>query len=182
MLKQITPPTELPVPLAEAKARLRIDHNEDDAILETYIRAATERLDGPNGYLGRAITPQVWEITLDRFTGPIRLPLPPCREVTSVAYVAADGSTVTLDPAAYIVAGLGSDEGAVIHPATGWPATATHPEAVTVRFSCGYTTVPEPIRMAILERLSQSYDGDEEDLVPGREEDLTRNLRVWSFG
>ncbi|WP_096785877.1 phage head-tail connector protein [Rhodobacter sp. CZR27] len=181
MLKQITPPTELPVTLAEALARLRVDHNEDDAILETYIRAATERLDGPNGYLGRAIKPQVWEITLDRFTGPIRLPLPPCREVTSVAYVAADGSTVTLEPGAYIVAGLGSDEGAVIHPATGWPATAAHPEAVTVRFSCGYTTVPEPIRMAILDRLCRIYDGDDESIPADREDDMLRNLRIWDF-
>lgn len=188
MLKLITPPAALPVTLTEAKAHLRVTHDEEDQLIHTYMAAATARLDGAEGYLGRCLLPQTWEYTLARFTGPIRLPLPPCQSIDAITYTDTTGTAVVLDPAAYDVAGLGTGEGAIVYPLDGWPATASRPDAVKIRFTAGSDTVPEPIHAAILKRVLHLYDnrdsvviGESAGVMPLGEEDLIRNYRAWVF-
>ncbi len=188
MLKLITPPISFPVSLAEAKDQLRVTHDEEDSLIETYIAAATQRLDGAEGYLGRCLLRQTWEYTAERFSGPMRLPLPPCQSIDSITYTDASGQPVTLDPAAYEVAGLDSSEGAIIYPVAGWPPTARRPDAVKIRFTAGSDFVPEPIRAAILGRVLHLFDnresvviGESANVMPLGEEDLIRNYRAWAF-
>jgi uncharacterized phiE125 gp8 family phage protein len=63
----VTPPVAAPVSLAEAKAHLRVDFDDEDALISGLIDAATQHLDGWSGVLGRALMPQTWEMSLDRF-------------------------------------------------------------------------------------------------------------------
>ena len=188
MLKLITPPAALPVDLTEVKMHLRVTHDEEDSLIVSYMAAATARLDGAEGYLGRCLLPQTWEYTQARFSGPIRLPLPPCQSIDAITYTDTTGTAVVLDPAAYDVAGLGNGEGAIIYPLNGWPATASRPDAVKIRFTAGSDTVPEPIRTAILARVLHLYDnrdsvviGESAHLMPLGEEDLILNYRGWGF-
>lgn len=58
------PPAETPVTLAEAKAHLRVDFDEDDALIGAILNAATEYLDGWDGILSRCLVTQTW--TLNR--------------------------------------------------------------------------------------------------------------------
>jgi uncharacterized phiE125 gp8 family phage protein len=44
----------------EAKAHCRIDHDEEDALIDLYIAAAVAHLDGWKGVLGRCIMTQEW--------------------------------------------------------------------------------------------------------------------------
>ena len=63
-MQLVTPPAEL-IPLPEAKAWLRVDGMEEDALIGGLLAAATAHLDGWTGVLGRALGEQVWEISLD---------------------------------------------------------------------------------------------------------------------
>ena len=73
-------PTEKPVSLAEAKAHLRYDDDDQDVLIAACIAAATDRLDGWAGILGRCLVAQTWAVDLgcwpaDRW---LRLPFPDC--------------------------------------------------------------------------------------------------------
>jgi uncharacterized phiE125 gp8 family phage protein len=166
MLTLISPPAALAVSLAELRAHLRLEGidegGETDALLMGYARTAQDRLDGPDGILGRCLIRQTWRLALDCFPAVIELPLPPLAEVLSVTYLDPAGDPQTLDPADYIVAGVGSDGS--IRPAVGksWPTTRALPEAVTVDFAAGaddWNGVPQPLRDAIAEMVRAAFDG-----------------------
>jgi len=87
----ITPPTPI-VTKEEAKKHLIVEHNDDDDLIETLIQAATAWIDGPAGWLGRALGVQVleWQRCSWPCAGEV-LPFPPEIEVISVKYIDPDG-------------------------------------------------------------------------------------------
>lgn len=85
----VSPPASLPVTLAEAKAHCRVDHDDEDALIEAYIAAAVAHLDGWRGVLGRAIMPQTWAVTVDA-AGDYVLPMPDVTEAS------IDGAALTI--------------------------------------------------------------------------------------
>ncbi|NFV80001.1 head-tail connector protein [Magnetospirillum aberrantis] len=185
----ITAPAVEPISLDEAKAHLRVTGTDDDALIGGFIAAARQNLDGRDGWLGRALMPQTWELRLDAFPAEITVPLPPLREIVSVKYIDLDGAEQTLDPALYqVVAG----EPARIVPAHGqvWPSTRRQPDAVRVQFDAGYddaAAVPAPIKAATLLHVGTLYRDRETVNIGNIVNDLpTFSLllspfRVWSF-
>ncbi|ORE94037.1 hypothetical protein ATO13_08186, partial [Stappia sp. 22II-S9-Z10] len=83
----ITPPTALPVTVAEAKAHMRVVYDHEDDYIADLIRAATARLNGPYGLLGRCILTQTWRVTLLVLGSTITLPLGPHQSVDSIVYL-----------------------------------------------------------------------------------------------
>ena len=188
----ITPPFDRPVTLEEAKDHTRVAHPDEDTMIDACIAAATERLDGAEGRLGRALIIQTWGLTLDGFPAQLRLPLPSCQEIDAITYIAPDGTVKELATPAYTVAGLGTVSGATILFASGRPATASRPDAVTIRFTAGFGSepadVPAPIRTAILNSVAHMYDnrdsvviGEPARVMPLGEDDLITPYRVWAF-
>lgn len=59
----------LVVPMATIKQHLRLDDDDttQDVILDVMARAATATIDGPDGWLGRALGSQVLELQAERF-------------------------------------------------------------------------------------------------------------------
>lgn len=176
---------------ADAKLQPAINGSADDGYLEMLIDAATQSLDGPNGWLGRALAEQVLELRMDQFPpafgfghnygqrwaetwcvfGPenqIRLPLPPLVSVDSIKYDDPAGDEQTLDPATYRVTGIGTDQGMIsLQQGQCWPLTKYQAEAVRIRYTAGYgigTDVPAPIRQAILLGVTQLYGIAERNL------------------
>src|SRR5689334_3002486 len=146
-LKLVTPPDSAPVTLAEVKAQLNIDYDDEDATLTALIEAATASLDGPNGDLcGRALKPQTWDLYLDTFPSAscgksdlIRIPLPPLIEVESVNYIDPDTEDeVELSVSEYEVDAVGTPHGWVSPKAGGWPTPMKTLNSVRIRFVAGY--------------------------------------------
>lgn len=152
---RVAPPGVTPVSLAEVKARLKVDHDEDDATLEAYIEAATRRLDGWDGILGRCLITQDWAMRLGGWPADrnIRLPFPNCSAVT-VSY-STDGSAPVDVPSGNIstVVELNSGSAVMIFSDFAMPALNSEKGYVEVAFSAGYGSapgdVPAPIRQAI---------------------------------
>jgi uncharacterized phiE125 gp8 family phage protein len=160
-------PTEAPVTLASAKAHLRVDHSDEDTLIQALIDAAVAHLDGWSGVLGRALVTQTWRQTYDAFEDRLRLPMP-AASVTSLTYVDADGLTVTLAVEAYVL--LTDALGSFVEPAHGltWPGTRDQSGAVAVTFTCGEpgSSVPAPIKAAILLMVGDLY-ANREAVVTG---------------
>jgi uncharacterized phiE125 gp8 family phage protein len=144
---QITAPVALPVSLDEAKAHLRVLDSSEDALIGALLSSAVSMLDGRDGALGRALEPQVWELSIDGFPEVIVLPLGPVTAVASITYIDVAGAAVVLPGSQYQVDLTGVD-GRIV-ASGGWPETADVPSAVKVRWSAG-GSVPAAIRTAIL--------------------------------
>lgn len=191
-----------PVTLTSVKDHLAIDTSDFDALLHGYILAVRQHLDGRDGILRRALVRQTWDLKLRAFPDILELPLPPLQSVTSISYVDTNGSTQTLATDGYQVAGVGGSQPGYIVPAFGgsWPATRDMPEAVTVRFVCGYpddggsppdlvANIPEAIRTAIMSMIADLWSNRETVSVdqsfavpmPTSAKALLTPYRVWAF-
>jgi uncharacterized phiE125 gp8 family phage protein len=158
----VEPPVSEPVTLAQQKVHARIARDDEDSLVNGYLRAA--RLYAET-FQRRQLLTATWRLTLDAFPACITLPLPPLQTVDSITYVDADGATQTLAPAAYLVDS--SREPGRIVPAYGqcWPRTRCQPNAVSVTFTAGYgalpTDVPETTRQAIKLLAGHYYENRE---------------------
>lgn len=166
-LKRITAPTVLPVSVAEAKAHLRVDTTDDDALITALIWDATEAAEQNTG---RVMTPQTWTLTLDEFPEALQLTRPPVISVTSVAYVDLDGTSQTLAGSAYSLDTADDFGFAYIVPAYGttWPDTRDQINAVTVVYQAGYAdaaSVPAPIKQWILLQVGAMFENREAEVV-----------------
>jgi uncharacterized phiE125 gp8 family phage protein len=151
-------PTEDPVTLAEAKAHLRVDGDDEDDLIAVLISAATSELDGWTGILGRALVTQTWTQGFDAFADKLRLPMP-AATVSSVTYVDTNGDTQTLASDQYT---LRQDAlGSYVERAfdVSWPSIRSHTQSVIVTFTCGADAddVPAPLKAAILLRIGDLY-------------------------
>ena len=177
MLRVTVPPALSAVTLAEAKAHLHVDFDDDDSLIQIYLKASIDNLDGPGGWLGRALVSQTLELRLDAFpAGAIRLPCPPLIEVSSVVYLDGGGSPQTLSPLAYQALGVGGERPASIRPAAGatWPAHGDHAEAVRITYRAGYVDtskspptgeVPGAIRAGLLLMIGDLYAVRETEVI-----------------
>lgn len=136
--------------LEDAKAQLEVTDGDWDSLIEGYIAAATELLDGPSGLLGRALLEQQWTVHFDDCFPGWRIPIPLCPliSVDTIAYVDAQGVTQIVAPSDYVVL---DGPAAAVQPAYGkaWPAPRPQPRSVSITFTAGYEAVPKPIVVAI---------------------------------
>lgn len=154
-MKIITPPSTLPVSVAEAKANGRIDHDAEDSLIEAYIRAA---LAFAEKYSGRAFEPQVVEVTLDAFPdAEIELPFGPVVSISNVTFTDADGDEQTVDSADYVVDTASRDGWLVPAYGASWPSTMDTINAVRVRYVAGEGT-PDDVKQAILLLVQHYYE------------------------
>lgn len=161
---RVTPPSMLPVSLAEAKAHLRVDHDEDDVVIEAYIAAAVDHLDGWTGILGRCLVEQTWQQDFEAAC-PVLLPLGPIIEVVSVSFTDAAGAPVTVDPEDY---NLKVDAGGRARVEFASDVLLSGPIRIT--YKAGYpittgdepaSTVPPAIKVAIMLMVGNWYENRE---------------------
>lgn len=160
----VTPPADPLLGLDLVKQHLRVDGDGDDALIGAYIDAACAHIDGPGGWLGRAIGVQTLELRTHCFGWPgLALPYPPLISVESVKYIDSEGAEQTADPGVYTYA---ADALRLTYNST-WPTSRLEADAVRVRYVAGYaedataetlvTAVPPAIRAALLLMVGDLY-------------------------
>lgn len=150
-LRVVTKPAKEPVTLAEAKAHLRVDANDDDTYISSLITSARMLLEELEW---RTYITTTYEMTARKFATRIYLRRPPAQSVVSIQYIDANGVLQTLDASKYVL--NANAVPAYIEPAYGevWPTIRQGPEAVRIQYKAGYgdneSDVPEYTRQAIL--------------------------------
>lgn len=171
MLTLIAAPDTSPVSLEDQKDHMNVSFDDQDDMIEAFVTAGTQKLDGAAGILGRCLITQTWRLTLDRFPSKIVLPLLPVQSVSSVKYVDVNGDDQTHSD--WTLFGVGSDETYLLPLfGTSWPLPRAIPESVMIEFVAGYgdnpEDVPEPLREAIRLWAAHLYDNrpSTEDVTP----------------
>lgn len=150
MLVRTTTASALPVSLDDAKAWLRVDHNDEDELITRLVYGAVAATEDRTG---RILAPSSWEWQADRWDRWFAIPAFPIRDVTSVVYLDEDGTEQTLDAADWYW--HRTAEGAEVRFVSTWssPTLYDRPRSVRVRFDAGYD---DP---------TASGSGDDPDLV-----------------
>jgi uncharacterized phiE125 gp8 family phage protein len=144
-------PAAEPISLAEAKALLRIDASDEDALLTSLIAAARMSVEKT---LGVALITQSWSYFFDFWpsAGCVTLPILPVQAVSAVKVHDGAGGSVTLDAASYAVDALSEPARLVLKGALP-PTEARELNAFEIAFTGGYgddaDDVPGPIRHAL---------------------------------
>lgn len=161
----VTAPTVKCVSLADAKAHLRVDDGEEDALIDAAVAAAVQHLDGYGGILGRALMRQDWRQTLPFWPASraVELVLAPVMSIVKVEALPADGGpAVEIASSAYRLVGAASVSPRLLFTLdAALPALACAPDAVAITFTAGYGTVaeklPPALRSAILLMVGDLY-------------------------
>jgi uncharacterized phiE125 gp8 family phage protein len=163
-LKRTVEPADTPVSLTEAKIHLGIPDavTLQDAYILNLIKAATKYAED---WTGRQFFTATWRLSIDRFpSGEIYLPRSPVQSVTSVVYVAPDGTATTEDTGNYVLMSDYDPARIMRTPDTSWPSVRWQPGAVAVTYVAGWATVatiPQSIKQAILILVGQWFNNRE---------------------
>jgi uncharacterized phiE125 gp8 family phage protein len=164
-LKVVTAPTEEPITLSEAKAHLRVDVADDDALISALIKSARFICED---VARRSFITRTYDLFLDGWwtTEAIKLPLPPLVSVTGIEYTDRNGATSTLNSNRYVVDTAGEPGRiALVYGAT-FPTTILQPiNAIKIRYVAGYggaSAVPDNYKAAIKLVLAHLYENREE--------------------
>lgn len=177
LFRTAAPVTPL-ITLAQVYDHLRLDPTfgsspaarPDDALIEGYIAAAIDHLDGYTGVLGRALVTQTWraEAAAPDAQGCFCIPMP----VTSVASVEVlrDDAYETVSPSLYAFRDMRTY--GIVRPRNGlsWPRYDRDESAFKITFTCGYGAaddVPGAIKSAALLIIGGLYENREAIVTGG---------------
>lgn len=184
----VTEAAEEPITLAEAKNFIRVDHSDDDDLISALITAARQMCEE---YTRRVLVTTTIDEVFDRFpnnrweklSNLIYLSRGPVASITSVKYVDAIGSEVTLDSAQYVTDLI--SEPARIQSTVGWFATAGVVNQVIVRYVVGTEkgAIAKPLIQGMLLVISDLYDKrtDSVKRLPTASEYLWNPYRIFMF-
>ncbi|WP_057463286.1 head-tail connector protein [Pseudovibrio sp. POLY-S9] len=167
-----TAPAILPISVADIKLHLCVDVDEDDALIETYLRAAVSRLEGYHGELERCLINQTWEQSYCCWPGnrTFKLWFP---DVSSaeVSYVDVSGVSKQLAPT--LLELESSVEGTDLHVAKSFSfpqLNADKRRPIKVEYVTGFgeqpDDVPAAINAALMMMVGHMY-ATREDVVIG---------------
>ncbi|MBY5614103.1 head-tail connector protein [Rhizobium leguminosarum] len=161
--QKVTQAPSEPISKEEAKRQCVVLHDDDDALFDALIAAARDYVER---YCNTPLATQTVEMKCDAFCDFGRLPMAPVQSVTSITYVATDGTAATVDGADTEPRFDGLE--ASIVPAYGkqWPVPRNG-SRITLTAIVGYATLPPSIKHAMLLWIADAYEKRENDALPG---------------
>lgn len=174
-----TAPAVEPVSLTEAKLHLRVDHDDEDDLIEMLITAARQQAEN---YTGRAIINQTWELTLDQFPDDdMALPPAPLSSITSIIYKDLNGVNTTASASTLYEPDIYSEPGkACLRYGQTWPTAQDIQNSITATYVSGYgatgASVPAAIRSAILLLVGHLYEHRESVIIGTISSDLPQGF------
>ena len=169
-----TPPASEPVTEAEVKLQCRIDGTDEDDLLTLYISAAREFVEA---YTGTKLGSQTVLMQGSGFCDLWSLPAAPVISVSSVKYLDATGVEQTLSTDVYEVVNPGLEPHIRLKVGQSWPSTREASDAIRVSAVCGYSSLPVPIKHALLLIISSWFDNRAVGPVPDGAISLLANYR-----
>ena len=152
------PPLAAPVTLADAKAHLRVETGDEDALLGRLIAAATGHLENATGL---ALLSQKWRLMLDAWPaeGPVLITKSPVLTLDGVTVRDAAGLPLKLSLSGALLDGRARPARLYLDD-TPRPGLAIN--GIQINFTAGFgaaaTDVPDALRQAILLHVARLYE------------------------
>lgn len=182
----VTPADTLPIDKEGAKKFAHIDHTDDDAEIDGFIRTAFDWLQPPFGILRLSIAEQTLRLDLPCWPAwSIDLPAGPVASITSVKYYDQANVEQTLPGSNYFL-----DNDTLMWVETfSAPAIYTRPSAVRITYAAGFDAgdedYPAVIKTAMLQCVKHWYDNRDAvqavgvmNMMPLGVDDLLASYRV----
>jgi uncharacterized phiE125 gp8 family phage protein len=156
----ITGPALEPVSLLDAKAHLRIDHDDDDALLTAAIAAARIHVEAATR---RVLIEQAWRIHLDRWPRKriLRIAVAPLITVDAIRIRDGEGGSIVVDDEDYET-DAASVPGRLVLAANAPAPPGRAANGIEIDVTAGYgpTTldVPSPLRHAVMMLVAHWYE------------------------
>lgn len=154
ILRQITAGASA-LSLLDAKAHLRVDHNDEDDLIAALADAACASI-AEN--VGRVLAEGQWTVSVAAVDGDLVFPLAPVRSVDAITYYDANDAEQTASVGDFYL--FADDDRAILRPKAGksWPATIARDDAITVTITVGMDAVPPGLIAAAKLLLGHWYD------------------------
>lgn len=165
-------PASEPISATEAKLQARIDDTASDDLLTIYISAARQFVET---YTGTRLVSQTVLMQGSSFDEP--LPDGPVVSVSSVKYLDPNGAEQTLSTDVYEIVTAGLSAAIRLKVNQSWPSIRDASDAVRVTAVCGYSTLPDPIKGALLLTVASWFDNRSVGPIPDGAYALLANYR-----
>jgi len=155
----ITPPAIEPVLLADAKAYLRVDGDEEDDFISAAILAARVQVET---LTRRMLIQQSWRVYLDTWprTRVVTIPVAPLIAVESVIVYGRNGEPATVSPDDYQVDAVSVPGRLMIHAIV--PLAERTINGIEIDVTAGYgassVDVPSPLRRAMMMLIAHWFE------------------------
>jgi uncharacterized phiE125 gp8 family phage protein len=156
----LTPPATEPVSLAEAKAYLRVVHDDDDPLITALIAIGRTHVEAGTR---RALIAQTWRHSRETWptAGRIALLPAPLQELAAARVYDAEGNAQTIDAESFVLDTI-SVPGVVSFPPWSVPTPGRATAGIEIDFVAGYgetaDDVPAPLRLAIRLLVAHWYE------------------------
>ena len=158
----LTPPAVEPVSLAEAKAFLRVAHNDDDAVISALIAGARSHVEAQTR---RALITQTWRLVRDAWPADGRIAVVPVPlvEIVAARVFDLDGAPQAIDLDAF-VADTAAAPAIIAFASWSLPAPAPGRKVggIEIDVDVGYgdeaADVPAPLRQAVQLLVAHWYE------------------------
>jgi len=163
-------PAAEPVTLDEAKAFLRLDTTDEDALVTSLITAARLHIEGISG---RALLTQSWRTVLDCWPpgGVLTLPVGPLLSLTAVTAYDAGGNGTSLATDDVLVAANAAPPQLFVPPGFGSAVILRDRQGVEIDYAAGYgddpADVPAPLRQAMLILVGYWFENRDSVIIAG---------------
>jgi uncharacterized phiE125 gp8 family phage protein len=154
----LTGPAAEPLSLAEAKAYLRVEHDDDDAVITALVAAARGQIEA---LTRRALLLQSWRLVRDGWpaNGRIALRIGPLRALTAARVFDAAGTAHPIDVGNFVV---DAADNAIAAPCWSLPVPGRRFAGIELDLELGFGStageVPEPLRQAVRALLAHWYE------------------------
>ena len=158
---QTSAPVNEPVCLDAAKAHLKVDHADEDALIANLIESARITVENITGLI---LITQSWSIFFDAWpgVGQIELPVAPVQSVSALNIFSDDDIAAPIDPAGYYVDIISRPARIVLRTSAVRPSPGRIANGIGIDLVCGYgandDAVPEALRQAILQLTAHWFD------------------------
>jgi uncharacterized phiE125 gp8 family phage protein len=153
----LTPPAAEPITLADAKAYLRVEHDDDDVVIAALISGARSHVEA---HTRCALVTQTWRLVRDAWPrdGRIAVVPAPLRVIVAARVRDSHGVAQSIDLQAFV-----ADKGASAISFLSWslPAPGQIAAGIEIDVEVGYgdpADVPEPLRQAIRLLVAHWYE------------------------
>jgi uncharacterized phiE125 gp8 family phage protein len=152
------------IDIEDFKLHAKIDGDDEDTIIATYIEAATKQAEN---YTRRAIRESSWISVTDRFYYCIALDVAPVDASSIVVkYFDSSNAEQTLSSGQYTIKDFGPDEHLqIVFDGQSLPQVYDRWDAVKIEFDAGYADIPGPIVGWIMQRAASMYENRQDQII-----------------
>lgn len=144
--------------LDDAKVHLRVDGDDEDALITSLAQAAHNVV---SEAIGRVLTEETWTVSLSGANGDLVLPVRPVQSIDAIAYFDPDDAEQTGTVADFYL--FAHADRPVMRPKDGaaWPSVRRREDALTITLTAGMMAVPDELIAAMKLLVGHWYENRE---------------------